>query len=705
VPRSRFLPILVLVAACAGAPVPLATPEPPQPVAEAATASPVPRPPVDLTETEIRSIAELMLEEDRRTLDAERVSELLQHWSPEVRRRAALAIGRIGDRRGVSLLLAALDDSVQAVVMEAAFALGELADSSVAVTAALRALIRNHPEDSVGVESVSALAKIGTPEAFGITLDILAGRFGSGSVERPGLARREALLSAWRYRRVADALSLLTPYLDSDDADVRWRAAYALVRPGVVPALGRVIDLAADPDAEVRALAVRALRAGAADSAGVADRARATIEAALQDSAPHVRINAVNAAATYRDAAVIQLVAGLTRDNDANVRMAAVQALGTLRRAEASGALGGTVMDAAEHIGIRAAALASLAACDEAAARTAAFGWATDERWLQRMHAARVLGSLPWSGVMDVVLRLARDTDPRVARAAYATVARSADSTTLAHALYVEGLRSPDPTIRAAAIAGLGRRRSAGDFAALMDAYEQAQQEADNSAALAAIDALAELRRSGVPVENAFFSRFGPPSDPAILRRVERRFGRSWAGVPPVEPRGAAFYEDAVRTYIVPEIAGREPPHLVITTEGGSIEIRLAAADAPLTVHNIITLAESGYFEPGGDPDSRRWHRVVPNFVLQDGDPRGDGSGGPGYSIRDEINRRRYGWGVLGMALSGPDTGGSQFFITHSPQPHLDGGYTIFGTIVSGMDVADAVVQDDRILRIEVVRR
>jgi cyclophilin family peptidyl-prolyl cis-trans isomerase len=144
---------------------------------------------------------------------------------------------------------------------------------------------------------------------------------------------------------------------------------------------------------------------------------------------------------------------------------------------------------------------------------------------------------------------------------------------------------------------------------------------------------------------------------------------------------------------------------LRITTPSGPIDIELAAADAPLTVHNIITLVESGYYDARGDPDARRWHRVVPNFVLQDGEPSGDGSGNSGYSIRDEINRIRYGRGVLGMALSGPDTGGGQFFITHSPQPHLDGGYTIFGRVVNGMAAADAVVQDDRILGMEIIRR
>jgi cyclophilin family peptidyl-prolyl cis-trans isomerase len=97
------------------------------------------------------------------------------------------------------------------------------------------------------------------------------------------------------------------------------------------------------------------------------------------------------------------------------------------------------------------------------------------------------------------------------------------------------------------------------------------------------------------------------------------------------------------------------------------------------------------------------FHRVVPNFVVQGGDPRGDGNGGPGYQIRCEINARRYGRGSLGMALSGKDSGGSQFFITHTPQPHLDGGYTVFGEVVEGMDVVDRVLQGDLILEARVI--
>ncbi len=117
----------------------------------------------------------------------------------------------------------------------------------------------------------------------------------------------------------------------------------------------------------------------------------------------------------------------------------------------------------------------------------------------------------------------------------------------------------------------------------------------------------------------------------------------------------------------------------------------LFAADAPVTVNTLLELAGQHYFDGGA------WHRVVPNFVIQDGDPRGDGWGGPGFAMRDEINRRRYDRGTVGMALSGPDTGGSQFFITHAPQPHLDGTYTVFGQVTGGMEAVDRIAQGDRI--------
>ena len=138
----------------------------------------------------------------------------------------------------------------------------------------------------------------------------------------------------------------------------------------------------------------------------------------------------------------------------------------------------------------------------------------------------------------------------------------------------------------------------------------------------------------------------------------------------------------------------------ILTTTKGAFTIEFLPEDAPLTVDNFIKLARASYF------NGLEVHRVVPNFVMQDGDPRGDGNGGPGWSIRCELNMVPYDRGAVGMALSGKDTGGSQWFVTHSPQPHLDGGYTVFGRVnETDMKVVDRIVRGDKILSVKMVGR
>jgi peptidyl-prolyl cis-trans isomerase B (cyclophilin B) len=165
-----------------------------------------------------------------------------------------------------------------------------------------------------------------------------------------------------------------------------------------------------------------------------------------------------------------------------------------------------------------------------------------------------------------------------------------------------------------------------------------------------------------------------------------------WGPAGPVNTgRGDADYRDVARRYLVPALMGGPPVHVTLETDRGTLRIRLLPAEAPLTVAAFLGLVDRRFF------DDHRWHRVVPNFVVQDGDPRGDGWGGPGFVLRDEVNPERYETGTIGMALSGPDTGGSQFFITHSAQPHLDGAYTVFGRVVAGAPVLAAIAQGDRI--------
>lgn len=134
----------------------------------------------------------------------------------------------------------------------------------------------------------------------------------------------------------------------------------------------------------------------------------------------------------------------------------------------------------------------------------------------------------------------------------------------------------------------------------------------------------------------------------------------------------------------------------MIRTERGPVTIALYGDETPLTVWNFATLARRGFY------DSLRFHRVVPAFVAQDGDPRGDGEGGPPYTIRDELTPLPYARGAVGMALSGPDTGGSQYFLTLTPQPHLDGHYTVFGMVTAGQRAMDALREGDLVRSIRI---
>ena len=251
--------------------------------------------------------------------------------------------------------------------------------------------------------------------------------------------------------------------------------------------------------------------------------------------------------------------------------------------------------------------------------------------------------------------------------------------------------------VRTLAAGVLSRRPSVADVAALAGAYSRALRDPIPDAALGALEALRAISSASAEGRTAVQSRFvtsaaGPSS--AIVRR--------WAGAnwPDLAGRWGASgsvetgrtlqdYREIVRRFVLaPDSIAR--PHIVVETDGpGTLEIELLGPEAPLTVAHFLTLVDRRYF------DGMRWHRVVPGFVAQTGDPRGDGWGGPGLAIRDEINRRRYENPMVGMALSGPDTGGSQWFINVAPQPHLDGTFTVFGRVVGSYAPLARLTQGD----------
>ncbi len=137
---------------------------------------------------------------------------------------------------------------------------------------------------------------------------------------------------------------------------------------------------------------------------------------------------------------------------------------------------------------------------------------------------------------------------------------------------------------------------------------------------------------------------------------------------------------------------------VTIETDRGDMNLEMYPEHAPKTVNNFVFLAREGFY------DGIVFHRVISDFMIQGGDPTGTGTGGPGYRFEDEIaeNPLKHETGVISMANAGPDTNGSQFFITHSPQPHLNGMHAVFGKVVQGQEVVNAIQQGDRMVRVTV---
>jgi cyclophilin family peptidyl-prolyl cis-trans isomerase len=247
-------------------------------------------------------------------------------------------------------------------------------------------------------------------------------------------------------------------------------------------------------------------------------------------------------------------------------------------------------------------------------------------------------------------------------------------------------LKESDVIIRSTAADLLGDLPTSAEItSALAAAWPQAANDPLNDAALSILDTLGKQKTTAA---NDVIKEALKSGDHLIRRRAVALLKANGAGdfsseIGTVQTRNTdADYQRALARI-------GKTTRAVVTTSKGSFTIDLLPEAAPLTVDNFVQLAQRDYFR------NITIHRVVPNFVIQDGDPRGDGNGGPGYQIRCEINQVPYDRAAVGMALSGKDTGGSQWFVTHSPQPHLDGGYTVFGRVVTGMDVVDNIVRGD----------
>jgi len=658
---------------------------------------------------EVNLYARLLAMTDTRQLDMPLVERALSSkWRP-LRAAATISIGQVGPKHGKpgsARLRSLLTDRDPTVGGNAAYALGLLHDTA-AIADLSAALGAKH---EVAREAAWALGEIGAPARAAIVAGLKAQRDHGTAIQ--------LLLAAAKLRPVP--ITDLEPYLHERHPSVVWAAAYAIARTRVPEGVRDLIDLESSPllsarpqnpgrSAEMSAPYTDALsgnhrargeiarglaKPAAGDSLGV--KAFGVLSRLVGDVDPHVRINAVRSLGTYGPPAKPALVYA-TRDRDPNVRIAAAQSFGTVLTKDATDFA--ALWAADTSIVYRSSLLASAA---RAGLRPAELiSWASSPEWRLRAAVASASGdTLDRGFAFSRAAPLTRDADPRVREAAYAAITPTAGLALedTVHALLISGLRDSDFYVRATVIGALADRPSTADLSAVLASYNLAARDSANDARLAAIQYVGALWKKDSASLNATWlqhlAQTPVPSDP-----LERSAGKDvpvwarWSGVP-AAPKPIGWYEGVVRAIVMPAYVGKTV-NATIYTVRGPIRLELFGTDAPITVWNFLSLARSGYYR------NTRFHRVVPNFVAQDGDPRDDGNGGPGYSIRDEMNRRRYERGAVGMALSGPDTGGSQYFITHSPQPHLDGHYTVFGRVIGGFDVLDKIVQGDQITRVD----
>jgi cyclophilin family peptidyl-prolyl cis-trans isomerase/HEAT repeat protein len=663
--------------------------------------------PARLDESEIKLYARLLAMTDTRQIDTGLVDRLLASRSTVLRAAAALAIGQVGTAPGrvrAGTLRQLLHDPDANVAAKSAYALGLLRDS-VSV-GPLTAALGSTP--AVAREAAWSLGEIGVPARAAITSALAADRDDGTTIQLLLAAAKLRPLPIARVRR----------FFRSTNPAVVWAATYAVARQRAASGVRDLIDLQrssvarrsfasttrnsaapydspANGAALIRAEIARALSKSAAGDS-LAPTAYAVLTRLAIDTDPHVRINALRSLGTYGAQAKSTLVSA-TRDADPNVRIAAAQSLSSAL--DSSSNSFASLWGADVGLAYRASLLASATRAGMRPPQLAL--WARSTDWHQRAAVASATGdTLDRTFAIAQTTSLINDPDPRVREAAYGAISPpvSMPLEDTVHAILVRGLQDPDFYVRATAIAALTDRPSVKDLRAVVASYHLAARDSANDARLAALQYVTALWKKDsaafAPGIRAELAREKAPADP-----IERAAGKDlpfWSqwGAVRSTPRPASWYERVVQSIVAPSVEGKRP-RATIQTARGPIQLELFGEDAPITAWNFLSLARSGYYR------NTAFHRVVPNFVAQDGDPRDDGNGGPGYAIRDEMNPNRYERGAVGMALSGPDTGGSQYFINHSPQPHLDGHYTVFGKVVRGFDVLDRIVQGDRIIRID----
>ncbi len=655
-----------------------------------------------------KKLAQVVALDDQRSMTSA-LSALSKDADAEIRAAAVRAIGRIQDAGGRDEIRAALKDAEPSVRAEAAFAAGQMEGMVADVLARFEAekdpLVRQRLVEAVGKAGDGRharwLAERGDDPDVRVRIAAITGL---GLVAR----RLEGELP--------DVLAeQLAKWVGDEDKDVRYAAGYVLMRAKSKTgdaAFDAARTCAGDGAPTVRAVCVRAL-------ANFGERAGPVLEGMTEDTGWRVRVEVARSLGKLgRDEGLLKMLSWATEEAKAErlatdspdlhpVLVALDEALkrpstkalvaageaifkalkvkGKIADAEGAGRTLGN-----SHVACRAAALWERGSGKPSRVRRC--GAADYPAAYREPFEVAVLTGLSGGRRNKALSTFFAKATPQGKVAVLGAVEAGGS---VALELATRAAADSDGLVVSEAAAMARRLELDGAAGPLMLAYRRFMAAKQYEVVQSIFEALGELNAgaaANVLEEHVFHPNRG------VARAAEQAL-KKIRGHNAKASRGLPSLQSPLTSDPSPALADPSPYRkAVLHTSKGAFTIELLAEDARNTVKNFVRLVERGYY------DGLKFHRVVPDFVAQGGDPQGDGMGGPGYAIRCEINAHRYGTGAVGMALAGKDTGGSQFFVTHSPQPHLDGGYTIFGNVVEGQDVVDALTVGDRLVRVELKR-
>lgn len=618
--------------------------------------------------------------DDQRMFDSLFIREdYLNDPDPEIRAKTAIAIGRIGRGYYTDYLLANLADTAESAAAAKFFAAGLIGDT-------------------VFFEPLIELIHAGTPaagravEALGRIADSTrAPRIAEFLSNDDSLIVYQAMLAMFRANEWSAAQRIADIGAATGRKSIRYAAAYSLWRGRRSEGRELFRTLIADADPEVRMLAYSGL-GRIADTASIK-----LIATGLNDSDNRVIANSIYALRAFGDMGAVYVAKKLPELKDEKLVELCVETLGLYPNVADAEKLVTKALreDGRENVaGTAAKSLLHIKGKDALFVIDEALRNPTD--WQKTKITEGLAEISNKDAALSRLGQLYNDESPLVRLAALDALC-TIDSAYVA--TYIEtSLEDADYVVASVAADFAGRFKKTEFIQTLADLYLDNPHEVENDLKISIIDAFGQFENH-------------PDYDSLIIAVLEEGANDEWFFI---REKAAHLLKDRYKIDRLPVIGMARTsidkfnyadrfekyatnPTAVIKTQRGDIVFELLYKQAPKTVNNFIALAESGFY------DSLVFHRVVPNFVIQDGCPEGTGWGGPGYTIRCEYNLDTYTTGAVGMAHSGMDTGGSQYFITLSPQPHLDGRYTLFGRVTSGMDVVQNIVRGDRITSVRIV--